>query len=183
MKALIDFIPWIILGFLPTHNLNQLSLAIAGILLLIVVFDYRHLRQGFVLAWGMALFFVFAIVAVALLRSSWVAHNLWVLSSATLAVITWISLCIGKPFTLQYAREQTLPEHWASPTFTKINVILTGVWGMVFSCNAAINLIKFYCCFGVPGWVYTVTTNVLTFGGVIFTLYFPKLYRNHKSPK
>ncbi len=58
--------------------------------------------RGLILWAGLA-FFAFATIAVLALESRWVIHSIGVLASGTLALAAWLSLLIGKPFTLDYA--------------------------------------------------------------------------------
>ena len=51
---------------------------------------------------------------------------------AGLLAIVLISMVIGRPFTLQYAREQIAPELWRSPQFLRTNYVITGAWALAF---------------------------------------------------
>lgn len=46
---------------------------------------------------------------------------------AGLLAIVLISMAIGRPFTMQYAREEVAPEFWDSPEFRRTNYVITGV--------------------------------------------------------
>jgi hypothetical protein len=48
-------------------------------------------------------------------------------------LIVLISLAVGKPFTLQYAREQVPREFWESPEFRKTNYVISSVWALAFA--------------------------------------------------
>jgi len=50
-----------------------------------------------------------------------------------LLVIVLVSLAIGRPFTLQYARETTSPEIWNRPEFMAVNRRITLVWAAAFA--------------------------------------------------
>jgi tryptophan-rich sensory protein len=50
-----------------------------------------------------------------------------------LLIIVLLSLVVGKPFTLQYAREQVAPELWDQPEFRRINYVISGVWALAFA--------------------------------------------------
>ncbi len=63
--------------------------------------------------------------------SSWVATHSFLIANSALAIIVIISMAIGKPFTLQYAREQVAREHWRNPVFLKINWVLTTIWAIL----------------------------------------------------
>jgi hypothetical protein len=45
-----------------------------------------------------------------------------------LLAIMIASLLLHEPFTLQYAREQTMPEEWSTPLFLRTNYVVTGAW-------------------------------------------------------
>jgi all-trans-retinol 13,14-reductase len=49
-------------------------------------------------------------------------------------------LLVGFPFTIQYAREQTPREVWDDPRFMRINIILTVVFGVMFTINAGLGV-------------------------------------------
>ena len=48
-----------------------------------------------------------------------------------LAVVV-VSMAVGRPFTLQYAREQVAKEFWQSPSFVRTNYIITAGWAVAF---------------------------------------------------
>jgi hypothetical protein len=49
-----------------------------------------------------------------------------------LFLVVVISIAIGQPFTLQYAREQAPPEVWSKPEFLRVNVRISSVWALAF---------------------------------------------------
>lgn len=61
----------------------------------------------------------------------------WVLFTAMAS----ISLLVGKPFTLQFARESTPPEIWNLPQFLHANVVITLAWTAAFAINLLVALI------------------------------------------
>jgi hypothetical protein len=70
---------------------------------------------------------------------AWFAKPTWPIPQIRLRVdgglllIVLASMAIGKPFTLQYAREKVAPELWTSPTFIRTNYIITAVWAAAFA--------------------------------------------------
>ena len=54
------------------------------------------------------------------------------------------SLVIGKPFTLQYARERVDPELWNSPLFLSVNRVITLVWALAFAVVCAADILAVY---------------------------------------
>jgi hypothetical protein len=58
------------------------------------------------------------------------------LSSAWLALIAWASLAVRRPFTQGIARRRTPQEFWNTQEFLRVNVIITLVWAISFTCIA-----------------------------------------------
>jgi hypothetical protein len=71
-----------------------------------------------------------------------VAAPEWTVATVRLAVdtglftIALVSLLIGQPFTLQYARESVPKEFWSSPLFLSTNRWITAVWTAAFAVMA-----------------------------------------------
>lgn len=49
-----------------------------------------------------------------------------------LLAIVAVSIAIGRPFTLQYAKESVAPEHWNSAAFIRKNNLISLVWAGAF---------------------------------------------------
>ena len=92
---------------------------------------------------------------------------------AGLLLIILISMAIGKPFTLQYARERVPEERWKSPRFTRINFVITSVWALAFACIVAADLMMIYVP-NVPLRVGIVVTLAALYGAYRFTNWYPK---------
>jgi len=90
--------------------------------------------------WVGLVFFSYAIVAVLFLNNVWTMKHIGVLANGALALGTWGGMALKRPFTLEYAREHTDPALWNNPSFLRTNYLLTGMWAVVFSINAAIAL-------------------------------------------
>lgn len=50
-----------------------------------------------------------------------------------LFLIVLVSMLIGQPFTLHYAREQVDPAYWNSPRFVRTNYVITAGWAIAFA--------------------------------------------------
>lgn len=77
-------------------------------------------------------------------------------------------MAIGKPFTLQYARERVPPDRWQSPQFARINFVITAVWALAFVCIVAADLMMVYMP-NVPLRVGIVVTVAALYGAYRFT--------------
>jgi hypothetical protein len=106
----------------------------------------------------------------------------WTVASARLAVdaglclIILTSLAIGRPFTLQYAREQVAPEFWSSPIFLRANQRITAAWAAALAtatiCDAAAEYVPV-----VPISVDVALAVAAFVGAVWFTRWYPAALR------
>jgi len=144
ISMLLGFLPWIVFAVISGPSLWRLNAAIVVALALVLVMGYKQLAKGFILTWGSLLFFGVNLVMVVLFRNLWVIKNLDVLAHGTLAAIAWLSIFIGKPFVLQYARETVPPERQASPFFYRTCWTLAVIWGVVFLIATGMSVAKTY---------------------------------------
>ena len=143
-SILLGFLPWIVFGVISGPSLWRLNAAIIAALALVPIMGYKQLAKGFILTWGSLLFFGVILVMVVLFRNLWVINNLDILSQGTLAAIAWLSIFLGKPFVLQYARETVPPERQASPVFYRTCRTLAVIWGVVFLIATGMSAAKTY---------------------------------------
>ena len=168
-----SFLPWILYFVFVGPTQHQLTVAISIAAITAIFFELNGLKKGFILSWGTLLFFIFLFIAVVIFHHVWIAQHEWVFSNGTLALIAFGSLAIGKPFTLQYAKEQVTEEKWHHPLFIKINVILTSMWGIVFLTALALHFTN------IHGWI----TYLPSIFGVWFTVKFPTWYRKQTASR
>ena len=86
---------------------------------------------------------VYAVLA----KPSWSVIGVRLCVDVGLFLIVLTSLAVGRPFTLQYAREQVAPEFWTSPAFVRTNYIITAVWALAFLVMVTAELALLY----IPG--------------------------------
>ncbi len=63
----------------------------------------------------------------------WSLMGVRLVVDAGLLLIVLGSLLLGKPFTIQYAREQVPPEYWNTAPFLETNRRITEVWAIAFA--------------------------------------------------
>jgi len=106
----------------------------------------------------------------------------WTVATVRLAVdlgllaIAVVSLAIGRPFTLQYARERVPEPIWALPIFYTTNRHITTVWAGAFAVLVAADALAEYMA-AVPIWV-DVAASVAAFAGAVwFSRWYPDAVR------
>jgi hypothetical protein len=93
-----------------------------------------------------------------------------------LLLIVLVSMAIGRPFTLQYAREQVAPEYWDRPEFIHTNVVITTVWALAFAVLILADLVLVFAP-DVPPRVGIIATILALVAAVKFTGWYPEHQR------
>jgi membrane protein YdbS with pleckstrin-like domain len=106
----------------------------------------------------------------------------WTVATVRLAVdggllaIVLVSLAIGMPFTLQYARESVPKELWTSPLFMSTNRRITAVWAVAFAVMTAADAAAHYVE-TIPVWI-DISASIIAFvAAVWFTRWYPAVVR------
>ena len=125
---------------------------------------------------GAAVLFVGLAIVASLVGSDWSVFEVRVFVDLGLVAITLGSILIGRPFTLQYAREQVPPERWTHPLFLAANRRISAVWALAFIVETACGAVVAWAP-GVPP-LFPLVANVLALAGAVaFTVEYPKRLR------
>lgn len=139
----LGFAPWIVFGVIAAPStLAWAALAALVCSLVLAVPEFRRSRSMSILdGAGLVFFAVLVVLTLVLDRSAllWLEDHAQLLSSVVIAVVAVGSLAVGRPFTEYYAKRTTPRQYWDSPTFKRINRVLTATWGAVFVLHV--------CCF------------------------------------
>jgi hypothetical protein len=179
LKLLVSFAPWIAFLIIAKGTLLRVEIGLLVALALTVVMALLRLHRGIIL-WVGLVFFTGATIAVVGFHNLWTLKHLGVLVNGALAVGSWISLLIGKPFTLDYARQNVDPALWTEPVFIRTNVRITAIWAAVFTFSTALAWLMM---------VHTLTDSVghllsyaALIGAAAFTSWYPAHVRRAAQP-
>jgi hypothetical protein len=106
----------------------------------------------------------------------------WTVATVRLAVdagllgIVLVSLAIGRPFTIQYAREQVPEVLWASPIFTAVNRAITRVWAAAFAVMVAADVAAEWVP-AIPIWVDVVASVAALVAAIGWSRWYPAKVR------
>lgn len=173
MGILLAFAPFVIFAVLdrvvgPTAALAAGAVASAALVArdLAGSRDMKVLELGtFVLFSGLALYTL-------LNRAHWSVIGVRLCVDAGLLLIVLGSMAAGRPFSLQYAREQVSPELWNQPKFIQTNYVITGVWALAFLVVVFAELALLYVP-GLPPRVGILAIILALVGAVKFTGWYP----------
>ncbi|MDT0440499.1 MULTISPECIES: hypothetical protein [Streptomyces] len=171
------FAPWIIFDVVAgpsTWEYAALAALVASIALNVP--DFRRGKFKILEVTGVVFFAVISVLALVLDHHDlvWLETYAQAISSGVIAVVCLASLAFV-PFTSQYARESTPREHWDSPVFRHINLVLTAMWSAVFVVTAVLGVVAVHTRGGSDwlNWVIPVALLVLA---VRFTEHYPDRY-------
>ncbi len=177
-KLLLAFAPWLAFLVIAHGSLFRLKLGLAVALLLSIVMGVAGLHRGVILWVGLA-FFSYASVAVMLLNDMWTVQHMGILANSALALGTFFTIALKKPFTLDYARQHTDPSLWNDPVFIRTNVLISSVWGATFALNAILAWGKMKH-FVLDELGYELISYGLLIGTALFTSRYPEHVRRKR---
>jgi hypothetical protein len=180
IKLLLAFAPWIIFSLIAGQSFFSLEIAIIISLVITLVLGYKQMHKKYILPWATFLFFILSFIVIILMKYSQVAPYMGILSYVTLTAVTWGSILIGHPFTIQYAKEEVDKTIWNNPTFIRSNQIITAFWGVIFLINLGLNYYKFNHR-DVNGLIFLVAGWILIIIGLVFTTEYTKYVRKRRQ--
>ena len=139
----ITFLIWVVYGFLTGFGQWPWAVAfglVSGLVLVAIVLIGRKVTVK-LMDWTLVGYFVLAACATFIVRLAAFPRYGSVVIWLLYAGVAWGSILAGRPFSLQYARESTPPEHWQSPRFLRANLIISVGWGLAFVANIVLVVI------------------------------------------
>jgi len=178
-KLMLSFAPWLSFLIIARDTLLRVEIGLSVALALTVVMGVLRLHRGIILWVGVA-FFGAATVAVIGFHDTWTLRHLGVLANGALALGAWLTLALGKPFTLDYAKEHVDPGLWTDPQFIRVNVLMTAVWATAFTISAGLAFGKMEQ-FALSELAYELISYAILIGTAIFTVWYPEHLRRAKA--
>ncbi|MEL7640380.1 MAG: hypothetical protein AAGU21_12120 [Solidesulfovibrio sp.] len=175
VKMILVFAPWLAFLVIAQGSLFRLKIGLLAALVLCIILGVLRIHRGIIL-WTGLVFFFFSAVLVIGFEDSFFIQYMGVMTSGFLGLAAWIGIVIGKPFTLDYAREQVGKEVWGNKEFIRSNTFVSSFWAFTFSLNAVLAYGKINH-FLVSGLIYEVASNSMLIFAVIFTSWYTRLAR------
>ena len=179
LKLLISFAPWLSFLIIARDSLLRVEIGLGVALVLTVAMGLLRLHRGIIL-WVGLVFFGAASVAVMGFNDTWTLRHLGVLANGALALGAWLTIALGKPFTLDYAKEHVDPSLWNEPRFIRTNVLMTGVWASTFTINAMLAFGKMQQI-ALSELSYELLSYAMLIGTAIFTVWYPEHLRRQRA--
>ncbi|ABS54915.1 conserved hypothetical protein [Methanoregula boonei 6A8] len=177
--VLLGFLPLVIYGVIAGiagTSVSGVMIALIAAIAAFLIVGRSDLRKGMMMAWVNVAIFSVSLIAIGVFGIAWLIPYMGILIYTTLAVFTVGSILIGRPFTLQYAREMVDRTLWEKPRFIRANVLITGVWGGVFLVNLGFCGIAFLTP-TLIGRIAQVSTYIFLAAAALFTFWYPEHVR------
>ncbi|WP_438486986.1 hypothetical protein [Streptomyces sp. S186] len=138
MKYLRGFIPWLVFAGVSTAGWQWGALAgLAASMVLLITDRAAGLALDVrLLEYGTIVYFTGLAVLAFARPDSGLQEYCSALSMGWLALIAWVSIAVGRPFTMAIARRMAPPEVWHTQLFRRINVVITAAWALSFTLSA-----------------------------------------------
>jgi hypothetical protein len=177
MTILLGLTPF--LAFFALTRLVSPAAGLTAALVISLLLCLRMLRRG----QSVKILEIGSLILFALLTAyTLVAAPRWTVAAVRLAVdggllaIVLVSLAIGRPFTLQYAREQVPEQFWATPIFITTNRIISAVWVLAFAVLVAADGAAEYVP-AMPLWTDIAASIAALVAAIWFTRWYPAAVR------
>ena len=181
LKLLLGFAPWLAFLFIAHGSLFRLKVGLVVALVLAVAMGLMKLHRGVILWVGLVFFSVSTLLVLGF-EDMWTVRHMGVLANGAMALATWYTVAVKRPFTMDYARDHTPPELWSSPTFLRTNQIITAAWSTCFTLNAGLAWHKM-ALHSLPDWEYEVISYALLLSCAILSTWYPAHLKRQRSAR
>lgn len=179
---LIALLPWLIFFAFADGTSVGLFFGSFGGLIFLFIFGFRALRKFFSFAWfTLIVLFIMLIIDFSWPKSFLVHYSLFA-ATIILALFSFVTLVLHRPFTLSYAKIQAAEVYWKHPVFIQVNYWLSAVWGLVFLFYALVVLL-FYLGIGTKLWMMQILPTASLVFAIGFMIFFPDVYKTRFMKK
>jgi hypothetical protein len=181
MNVFVGFAPFIVF-FVLLRTVSPLAGLVAALIVSLALcvrmavlgHSIKILEAGSAVLFGLLV--LFTLVA----APDWdVATVRLAVDSGLLAIVVF-SLVIGRPFTLQYAREQVPEQFWSSPVFHATSRLIALVWAGSFAIHAAADAAAEYVP-AIPLSLDVAVSIAALAVAVWFSLWYPGIVRRRRA--
>lgn len=135
MNILLSFSPFIAFAILIHLGFTEAALIAGATVSALLILRERLVLQHYMKILEVGTFVLFGGLALYTMATGqdWSIALVRLVVDGGLLIIVLVSLAVGTPFTLQYAKEATPPAIWANAEFLAANQRITLVWAAAFA--------------------------------------------------
>jgi hypothetical protein len=183
MGILLAFAPFIVFAVVD-RLVGSTAGLLAGALMAVVLLvrDWISVdRKPKIPEVGTAILFCGLALYAFMMQPDWSIVGVRLRVDTGLLILVVITMALGRPFTMQYEREQVAPEFWVSPEFVRTNYVITAAWALAFVILVLAELTLLFLP-DVPPRVGTFAMIAALIGAVKFTAWYPEKRRRAAAP-
>jgi hypothetical protein len=168
------FLPFISFAVLNHFVTPTVSLVVAALVSLgLIAREVLQARSVKMLEAGTCMLFGGLALYAGTTDAAWSVVGVKLAVDVGLLVIVLFSLLVGRPFTVQYARESVSQDMWTHPQFLRTNRVITLVWLAAFAALVVADLVLLYLP-DVPHKFSVLLTVGALYGAFKFTMVYPE---------
>jgi len=154
MMMLISFMPWFLFWILALQARIE-SAAIVGFLtaVAIVIKNRRQGRSIKSLQIGTLVFFVLLGISVSIFGKEILAHNIDLIGNSAILIIVFVTIVIGRPFSLEFMRERVEKRFWGDRGFLRANYFISWLWFTTLLVNLSLVAARHFSLIEIARWV------------------------------
>lgn len=142
LVSMTGFLPWIVYWILVGNVSFTTSVVVAlGVAVVVASATYARTRSMKVFEVGGIVIFLALLIVSLAGEESFLERWIQPLSNLGILVLALATVAVGRPFTLEYAREAAPPEVQGTAGFVYVNRVLTWVWIAAFAVMTAVSFI------------------------------------------
>ena len=172
MSIVLGFAPFVVFFALASLISPLVGLAAAfAVSLVMTGLNWQRGKKLKILDVGSLVLFGSTILMILITAPDWSVGEVGLAVNGGLTLISLLSLAIGRPFTLQYAKEQIPEQYWNVPLFIRTNQLITVIWTLAFAISTGTTAASI-CLRTIPRWL-EITVAV---GGLAVAIWFTSWY-------
>jgi hypothetical protein len=172
--ANLGFISWLVYGYFAESS-QWIEAALAGLAISLFILAMQYRRQSVkTMDCTSTAYFAFIALTASAGATPLIQHYHLPFVWGVFAAVAWVTILLGSPFTIEYAREQAPREVWTHPLFRRMNFQMTAVWALIFTMGAMLGVLSLYI-----GHVFALGFFIPMTGmgvGIVFSRYYPRRF-------
>ncbi len=166
---------WLVYGLLGAWGYWRTAACAGLVIMLAIVAIEIRTRSVKIIDCTSLGFFLLAIVALVIAGEAYFNRYETLFGWGLFAVVAWITMIIGVPFRLQYARERAPQELWNKALFRRVHFRVSVAWAIIFTLDTILAAValgddhRLLLVAIIPG-----ATMVI---GFALTVLYPRYYR------
>ncbi len=171
----LGFAAWLVYGLLGAREFWRTAACAGLVIMLAIVANEIRTRSVKIIDCTSLAFFILVIFELATIGEGYFIRYQTIFGWGLFAVAAWVTMIVGVPFRLQYARERAPHELWDKPLFRRVQFRLSVAWAIIFTLDTILAAIALGV--GHRLLLIAVIPGASMFVGFALTVLYPAYYQ------